>query len=173
MKISSIIIAALVLISCNANRDEADEPVVESSVLPDSTVVYTPSSDTGYEVVTVNPYYVWEVNAGKKTLRKNPEFTEVNVNADSVINGLNRQYEQIRLEKTGIKEETIHLKIANSNYLTNQSGTTGAAQYLAQAVINLTAVPGIKYVHIDFKEGSHAAPGTWSRKDFPGYIIIP
>jgi hypothetical protein len=129
MKISRIFIAALVFISCNANRDDADEQEINSQDTPDSTVVYTPSTDTGYEVVTINPYYVWEVNAEKKTLRKNREFTETNVNADSVIIGLNRQYEQIQVEKTGIKDGTIHLKIANSDYLTNQSGTTGAAQY--------------------------------------------
>ena len=81
-------------------------------------------------------------------------------------------FRSILLEKTGIKKDTLQLKIANSDFLTNQMGSSGPDQYLAQAVINLTSVPGIKYVQIDFKEGSHASPGVWSRKDFPGYIII-
>jgi len=85
---------------------------------------------------------------------------------------LNNQYENILLEKVSIKNDTILLKINDSEYLTNQIGSSGAAQYISQAVINLTSVPGIKYVLIAFKEGNHASPGLWSRKDFPGYIII-
>jgi hypothetical protein len=51
-------------------------------------------------------------------------------------------------------------------------GTSGAAQYLAEVIINLTSVNKIKYVKIDFDEGSHATPGIWSAKDFNYYKEI-
>ncbi|XZF15047.1 hypothetical protein ACTHGU_02850 [Chitinophagaceae bacterium MMS25-I14] len=60
----------------------------------------------------------------------------------------------------------MYTAIADSHILTQQMGSTGAAQYLAEAIINLTAVKGIDFVKIDFEEGDHAAPGIWSRKDY-------
>jgi hypothetical protein len=48
-------------------------------------------------------------------------------------------------------------------------GSTGAEVYVADVVLNLTAVPGIKYVDIQLKEGSHMQPGVWSLEDFTKY----
>ncbi len=164
MKLLKFILPILLFASCNSNND------VDSQGIADT--VYTPISNTtaSYEVFEPKGYYVWDVNVEKKTLKKNPAIVTEDI--DSVISGLNSQYENILLEKLALRKDTLHLKISNSEYLTNQMGSSGPDQYIAQAVINLVSVPGVKYVHIDFKEGSHAAPGTWSRKDFPGYIII-
>jgi hypothetical protein len=164
------LIAVIFLFSSCGNNSDVEKTEVDSSAVADTVFTADPLRSS-YEVVTQG-YYVWDVDIEKKTLKKNPELAATNINADSVINGLNQQYENVLLEKLSIKKETINLRIVNSDHLTNQMGSTGAAQYIAQAVINLTSVPGIKYVHIDFEEGSHASPGTWSRKDFPGYIII-
>jgi hypothetical protein len=172
MKLLKLIPAIYLFSSCGNNGNELKTNTVDSSVIADTVFTPIANPDSSYEVVNTKRFYVWEVDIEKKTLKKNPSLATVAINADSVIDGLNRQYENILLEKINIHKDTINLKISDSDYLTNQIGSGGASQYIAQAVINLTSVPGIKYVHIDFKEGSHAEPDTWSRKDFPGYIII-
>ena len=172
MKLIKLIPAFFLFASCSNNSNDTDETGIDSSKIADTTYTAFAKPDSNYEVVNESGYYIWDVDAEKKTLKKNPVIETATANIDSVISGLNRQYENILLEKVSMQNETLNLKIADSDYLTNQIGSSGAAQYIAQAVINLTSVPGVKYVHIDFKMGSHATPDTWSRKDFPGYIIV-
>ncbi len=172
MKQLIIVVAVIFISSCGSNSTEDKMAETDSTVTSDT--VYTPMADTArtVEVVRTKGFYIWDVNMEKKTLRKNPALSAADINADSVINGLNKQYENILLEKVSISKDTIKLKIKDSDYLTNQIGSTGAAQYMAQTIINLTSVAGINYVMIVFKEGSHASPGLYMRKDFPGYIIV-
>jgi hypothetical protein len=172
VKVIKRILTLLLLISCNSNVDKTNEITVNASPVTDTSYVVFPKQDLAHEIVTVRGYYVWEVNASKKTLKKNPVLGNAAVDIDSIIYGLNQQYKNIFLEKTALTNDTLYLKIAHAGYLTNQMGSSGPGQYLAQAVINFTAAPTVKYVQFSFKEGEHAAPGTWSRKDFPGYIII-
>lgn len=170
MKLVKYFLVILILASCGNNSDVDDTSEDSTAIISDTTFTRLPIRDSAYEVVNTAGYYVWDVDAERKTLRKNERAASIT--ADSVIYGLNKQYDDIVLEKTGFNKDSIHLRIPNSDYFTNQMGSSGAAQYLAQTVINLTSIPGIKFVHIDFKMGSHASPGTWSRKDFPGYIIV-
>ena len=173
MKLLKLIPAIFLFASCADNREDIKTDAADSSFVSDTVFTPKAGADTSYEIVESKGYYVWDVNMKKKTLKRNPVLAaSTNIEVDSVINGLNSQYENILLEKISINNDTIRLKINESQYLTNQVGSSGAAQYIAQAVINLTSVPGIKYVLIAFKGGDHASPGVWSRKDFPGYIII-
>jgi hypothetical protein len=172
MKLTRLIPAIIFLCSCNNNNGDDTVTEIDSSRVADTTYNLFAKPDSNYEIVNTKGFYVWEVDIDKKTMKRNPDLGNKSVNADSVISGLNQQYENILLEKVGFRGDTIKLKIKDSEFLTEQSGSSGAAEYIARAVINLTSVPGIKHVHIDFKEGSHAQPDTWSRKDFPGYIII-
>lgn len=164
------IFLAVFIVSCNTGSD-SEGGVVETGKA-DTSYTYFAKPDSTYEVVNVEGYYVWKVDAVKKTIRRNPALRLHVADIDSIIHGLNQQYPEIQLSKIAIQHDTLVLFIKDALYFTNQMGSSGPAQYLAQAVINLTSVPGIKYVHIDLKEGEHAGPGTWSRKDFPGYIII-
>jgi len=65
-----------------------------------------------------------------------------------------------------ISRDTVYIKVNNSDELTQRSGTAGAMMYLAKATYNLTELNGILYVNMDFEEGDHAMPGTFSRKYF-------
>lgn len=170
MRSLAYMLSIILLAACSNNDtvDDAETPLPEKA---DTSYNYFAKPDSSYEVVNTDGYYVWEVNAIKKTLRKNPGLRG-NGDIDAIINGLNSQYEEIKLNKDGLRHDTLFLSIKDALYLTNQMGSSGPAQYLAQAVINLTSVPGVNYVHLNFKEGEHAGPGTWSRKDFPGYIIV-
>ena len=107
-----------------------------------------------------------------KLISKNPDFKNSNFFIDSIIKGLNLKYREIPLEKIKLSHDTLYTQIKNSEYLGEQIGSTGAAFYLAEAVINLTSVNGVKYVNLDFAEGSHATPGVFTRKDFEDFKVI-
>lgn len=171
MRSLSYLLLVLIFAGCS-NNDTADDSQLTEPGKADTSYNYFAKPDSAYQVVNTDGYYVWEVNAVKKTLRKNPAVPGKSADIDAIISGLNNQYEEIQLKKDGLRHDTLFLSIQDALYLTNQMGSSGPAQYLAQTVINLTSVPGVTYVHLDFKEGEHAGPGTWSRKDFPGYIII-
>ena len=120
---------------------------------------------------TYNPeseLYVWK-SSFDYTKSKNPSFKPEIVNADSLIKGLNLLNENILLEKIKISGDTIYTEVKDSKHLTEELGTSGAEMYLADVVLNLTEVAGIKYVNISLQEGSHMQPGTWSKENFAKY----
>ena len=127
-------------------------------------------SDTSKSAGTIQ--YVWLVDFDNKTKRRNPKFKIEYLNVDTLIKGLNELYPNIKLDKVKICGDTLISKILDSEYLGERMGTNGAALYLADVIINLTSVDKIKYVKIDFGEGSHATPGIWSSKDFNDYKEI-
>ncbi len=157
--------------SCTVNdtNDEPEEESIDSSY-EDTTVRLFESPDSNFEVLGVDSNLLWSVDINNKTLKKpTSRMTPV---LGTVINSLNAQYPEIQLVNPVMGHDTLIMKIPNSDYLTNQIGSSGAAQYLAQAIINLTSVPGVKYVKLNFEMGSHASPGVWDRSDFTGYIIV-
>ncbi len=62
--------------------------------------------------------------------------------------------------------DTAFIDIDNSDYLTQQMGTTGADEYLTKLIFTLTELENINYVKLNFMEGDHALPGTYERTDF-------
>lgn len=119
-----------------------------------------------------NDFYVWEIDMDKKTLRKNPLLSSPALGVDTLIMGLNERYPKILLEKQRISNDTLYTEIKDADFLTDQMGSYGAEQYIANAVLNLTAAPGIRYVRINFVEGSHAGPDVWSKESFAGFKTI-
>jgi hypothetical protein len=73
-------------------------------------------------------------------------------------------YPFARLAKVNF--DTAFIVIDNSNYLTQQMGTTGADEYLAKLTFSLTELESINFVNLNFEEGDHAVPGTYERTDF-------
>ena len=153
---------AAVLFSCNSNREE--ETTEEEIIITDSPASETPA-------LVYNPdskLYVWRTTADYKK-KKNDEALPAIINTDSLIKGLNEYYEDVFLEKVKQSGDTLYTKITDSKYLGSQMGSTGAEMYLADVVLNLTAVPGVKYVKVDMEAGDHAQPGTWSADNFKNY----
>ena len=157
----------LALLSCenNANNKAATDSTENINPAAADTAALGPE----LPVTDRRLYFLWEVDADQKTKRKNQQAKQAYYNVDTLITGLNEQYPQIRLEKKRLSNDTLYTGIKDAQYLTEQMGSTGSEQYIAQAVLNLTAVPGINYVRIDFPEGSHASPDVWSRKSFSDY----
>jgi hypothetical protein len=67
---------------------------------------------------------------------------------------------------TSVQQHTAFVTILYSRRLTQEIGSTGAQEYLAQITLSLTSVPGIHSVDFDFEEGDHASPGTYDRQRF-------
>ena len=79
---------------------------------------------------------------------------------------MNNNWPHVQLEIVKTSGDTLFIKIPQSTYLTQQMGSSGSITYLAEAVYNLTEIPGIHYVNFDFEEGDHAQPGTFNRDSF-------
>ena len=166
MKYSLLFFLLAATISCTNSANDnssADSAGIEASEL-------RPTELTAQEQqMKREQYYIWEVDADKKTITKNPQLQPEFFDVDTLIAGLNEMYPEIALENKGRRNDTLYTEIKNAEYLTNRMGSMGAEQYIAQAVINLTSVEGIKYVRIDFPEGNHASPDVWSREQFSAY----
>ncbi|HMO61573.1 MAG TPA: hypothetical protein PKC39_10240 [Ferruginibacter sp.] len=114
----------------------------------------------------------WLIDTEYKTKKRNSFLKSGIYTAGHIVAALNAKYPEVQLLQPAMLNDTLWVKIDNSNYLTQQMGSSGAASYLADIVINLTAIDGVNYVKIDFEEGSHAAPGTWTKKDFADFKEI-
>jgi len=139
---------------------------VKQAVLPDTTTS-TLSDDSSNSSRPIP--YVWTVDFDKKTKTRNPNFKQEYLNVDTLIDGLNQRHTNIILEKTKISGDTLFTEIKDSEYLGERIGSYGAFAYIADVVINLTSVENIKFVKIDFEDGSHISHGTWSKKEFGKY----
>jgi hypothetical protein len=73
---------------------------------------------------------------------------------------------ETRLDFVKISQDTIFVKIKDSQFLTQRMGSSGADDYMTTSTFTLTELKDIKYVNYDFEEGDHAAPGTYSRQYF-------
>ncbi|MDB5201402.1 MAG: hypothetical protein JWQ27_811 [Ferruginibacter sp.] len=149
--------------SCSNNNDEA-----AVNQLPDSTETVQYFDKPG-PAETVEAPLTWQLNYEKQTKKKNPALAQATLNANQVVTALNTAYPEIKLELRSISHDTIFTQIKDAEYFTNQMGSSGAAFYLAQAVLNLAEVKGINRVKIDFERGSHASPGVWGKEAFAEY----
>lgn len=163
-------IAVLLFTACNNKADEADNNVADSTelVTDDSAFYYMPDSLK----LLGTTLYKWKVDFDAKTIKPNPLLKNGTANVDSIIKGINLLHPDVQLRKVNMSNDTLYTEIPNSTYLGESIGDSGAAAYFAEAVINLTGVEGVKFVRIDFKEGSHASPGVWTRDDYRNYKEI-
>jgi hypothetical protein len=130
------------------------------------------SSEADIQELSKDDFYVWQVDSDQKTIKQNPKLHEAALGIDTLITGLNEMYPRIKLEMVRLSNDTLYTQIREANVLTEQMGSSGSEQYIAQAVLNLTSARGVKYVRIDFEEGSHAMPDVWSKENFKDYKIV-
>jgi hypothetical protein len=101
---------------------------------------------------------VWNVDDVNKTITRN-------IPPDTMLTNP----QQIVIRVVSISNDTIYTKIDNAEYLTQRAGTYGASEYISTVVINLTSLPNIRYVNIDFIPGSHASPGVFTKDNYSDY----
>jgi hypothetical protein len=139
----------LIFLSCNNSADK-------NEVVEDSTEVVQSSS----WIASLND------STGHLEMKKNEAMGPDSLTATSVINYLNTQNPNVRLEFVRTSNDTLFVRIPEAMYLTQQMGSTGPTMFFAGAVYNLTEIPGITHVHFNFEEGDHASPGTLNRESF-------
>lgn len=120
----------------------------------------------------VSEHYTWvasmdDSTGNLKMVQANP-IPDDSLNKEFIIALLNNRFnieKQQLLSFDFVKQagDTIWINIPDATYLTQQSGSTGAYEHLGTIVYNLTEIPGIKWVKLDFDEGDHAAPGVYGR----------
>jgi len=152
---SYIFILVFFIVGCSSGDTETEQTTVDTVA---TSQVYTPEK-----------LYIWSVDSDSLTIIKNPAVKPEFYNVDSVIKGLNFQYPEILLKKIEHSNDTIYLKIDDAEYLTQRMGSTGPVFYMANVFFNLTSVPGIDYVHLDFREGDHASPGILTPENYKNY----
>ena len=174
MKCFYAAIMVCLITSCNQNNDAKNADVTDTTaVIPINADTNSLASNEIFDGEDkAQNYLIWKTDIDNKLISKNPDFKNSNFSIDSVIKGLNLKYREIPLEKIKLSHDTLYTQIKNSEYLGEQIGSTGAAYYLAETIINLTSVKGVKYVNMDFAEGSHATPGVFTRKDFEDFKVI-
>ena len=153
----------LLLVSFVACITKEKETISVTEELPDSVVI-----NEAPAVLQFNPnstLYVWK-SSPDYTKTKNPGLNSSILNADSLVKGLNELNENVLLEKIKTSGDTIYTEIKDSKYLSESMGSTGAEMYIADVVLNLTEVAGIKYVNIKLTEGSHVQPGVFTKDQF-------
>lgn len=111
--------------------------------------------------------YSWEAtDTGAIVLTKKEGTGPDTLSPEGVVTFLNNNFPNVQLVIVKTTGDTLLLKIPQSTYLTQQMGSSGPTIYFAEAVFNLTEIPGIHYVNFDFEEGDHAQPGTFTRDSF-------
>lgn len=165
-----ILLFAIILfaIGCNSSTNEKNE----SEETVDQEVIDSPAEAGNEDSVlsVTNKPSLWTVeyedNTRTEKLKKPDDIKIGSLSAVDLINELNDTYGDVQLKFDKISHDTIFVKIPESEKLTQQLGSTGAYNYMAATVFNLTELNHIKYVKFDFKGGDHAAPGVFTREDF-------
>ena len=168
----TLVLLSLVLISCNNNNTD-NKVIANTDTVKQAASLKVDSSETLIAKPTIDSnslkFFAWYTDFYKKKKTRNQSFQKEWLNVDSLIRGLNACYPEIKLDKVRMSGDTLYTKIDDSEYLGERIGSDGAQAYIASAVINLTSLKEIKFVRIDFEDGSHISPGTWSAAGFKDY----
>lgn len=128
------------------------------------------SNAPGVEEDSAQIVYSWQVilndSTGRLEMKKVETIGPDTLSPEAVVSYLNSMNNNVQLAILKISGDTVYLKIQEASYLTQQMGSTGSTMYLAQVIYNLTEIAGINYVMLDFEEGDHASPGTFTRDSF-------
>lgn len=160
MKKYSSFIFMIAFVSCHTKQ-------TEKTVSQNDTAAFVVTADTS--IIIKGNHNFREGDAGRAkglAMIRNRVLPADSLTANNIIQMLNKMYPEIKLHYTKVSGDTIFVKINKSSYLTLQIGSSGAETYMAEVTYNLTEINRINFVDIQFTEGDHAAPGTYSRTDF-------
>ena len=160
-----LVLSSLLSIGCTGS-DSSDSNSVPVDTIT-STTVEIDSSDIGTTITNIPPLWKVETQPDQTEKLAPPEESPaVALAPQQIVSALNESYPEIHLDLTKVSNDTAYIAIPDSKYLTNGIGNTGAYNFLAIAVYNLTEAKGVQFVNFDFKLGDHASPGTYNRDDF-------
>lgn len=157
-------------ISCQSDSTESEN----TEVITEDTV-YDKVSDAVSDsaVVVKNAPDIWTADFEEATntfeIHKPTNTRLDTLSGVKLVTLINNNWDSIRLDYIKTSSDTIYVRIPESTRLTQELGSTGAANYMATTTYTLTELKGIKYVNYDFKMGDHASPGVYNRKDFKDF----
>lgn len=164
----NILALAFIMFGLGCTSSTSDKEFTETEEVADSVHDSLVEDEPIAAVVNKPPLWVIEYEAGtqKEKLKKPVQPEEASFSAADIIQQLNESYADVHLELKKVSNDTIYINIPESEKFTQQMGSTGAYNYMAVIVYNLTELKGVKYVSLDFQEGDHAMPGVFSRDNF-------
>jgi hypothetical protein len=154
-----LIVLISAIVSCNTKKTE------KKSDNKDSTAA---SANADTASIKKDSHYFWSSEFDSKGLlmtRVRP-LPDDSLTAANILQLMNELYPEIIVKFDKLSNDTLFVNIRNSNYLTQQTGSSGPEVYFAELTYNLTELKNINYVNIKFKKGDHASPGTFTRTDF-------
>lgn len=165
IKLPAFLFISLFVFGCNSNENNNEEVIHETIR---DTLSANPSADSALTVINRPSLWTVEMQDNSKAEKlKKPADTKIKtLSVAQLISALNNNFSEVQLHYSKISHDTIYVTIPDSEKLTQQLGSTGAYNYIATAVYNLTELKDVKYVNFDFKEGDHAVPGVFSRGNF-------
>lgn len=156
----------IVIAACNSS-DQSETETIQTDTVTE-TETYIDSADITPGVTNIPSLWKVELQKNNTTekLEKPDNDAVASMAPQALIDALNESYPEIHLDLKKISHDTVYVAIPESERLTQQIGSTGAYNYMATAVYNLTELKNVKFVNFQFKEGDHASPGTYNRADF-------
>lgn len=163
-KLTAFLIIPFLWIACTNDQKAGTQEETEKAIEPKETV----SAES--EKLLVLPWTaVYDPETQQLELKHNDASDAGNLTVQDMIDAINLKYPETKLYKTSQQNDTLSVTINDASFLTQQSGTTGAEAYLAEATFALTELQGIKAVNFHFQEGDHAVPKTYTRESFKGF----
>ena len=124
---------------------------------------------TETEYAVSDTILAWDTNADSMIMKRDTTVPDSAITIKRIINGLNDKYPEVHIEIIKQSGDTIYIEVPDGEYLGNQMGSAGSSAWFADAVINLTSVPGINYVSFKMDIYSHASGGVISRDEYKGW----
>jgi len=115
---------------------------------------------------TPDTILAWEINADSMILTRDKNIPDSMVTIQRIINGLNGKYPAVQAVFKKQSGDTAFVAVPDAEYLGDQIGSAGSAEWFADAVINLTSVSGINYVSFQMDLYSHASSGVIGRENY-------
>jgi len=147
MRLITILLLAFILVCCRSKDVNSDDVPIGVS----DTIL------------------VWDTNPDSMIMKKDISIPDSAITTDRIINGLNAKYPEVQLVFLRQSKDTLYTEVPNGEYLGNQMGSAGATAWFADAVINLTAVPGINFVSFTMDTFSHAGSTVIGRENYNGW----
>lgn len=111
----------------------------------------------------------WDTNADSMIMKRDTTVPDSAITINRIINGLNEKYPEVHIDVIKQSGDTLYVQVPDGEYLGNQMGSAGSSAWFADAVINLTSVPGINNVSFKMDTYSHASGGVISRDEYKGW----
>lgn len=175
LKEIGIIILILLFVSCKnqgSSKNGNKQNSVSESAISDSLQFRDSVGSINGSIPDINQSRaIWVYDVMVDTIVQIRKVNKDTLTYEKLIDLINSDYNnRVGIDFSRIADDTIFVVIKNPDYLTQQMGSSGADAFMITTTFILTELPGIEHVNLDFQEGDHASPGTYSRKYYRDWL---